>query len=313
MSCCPTAPTCPTDECCPEQDYGYSASKVTVWQIGDFGVNSTDSISNPATDPNALAVSELVKWGLPDLVLMSGDCRYNNDYVQTVGTLYGSLKTAGKLVPCPGNRDWDYGGLANYLAYFGLGRYYTRRIGPVEFFALDSGFDSNYAIVEPDGIIAGTVTETAPRCCNDAVTLSGGSVQWEWFLNAYAASTARWKIPFFHHPPYASGNSHWGASPEVKRWGSTKKLQWADFVRLGVPLVISSHEHSYERSEKDGVVYVVNGLGGRSITGFGDPVLTESQITYNAAYGALRLVFTDRKLYGTFFDVNRNIIDEFEL
>lgn len=313
MSCCPTTPACKADECCPPQDYGYGASKLEVWMIADFGVNTTNDAMDPATDPNALAVANLVKQSDPDLLLMAGDCRYNNDYVQTVSTLYGGLKGAGKLLPTPGNHDWDYGGLSNYLAYFNVNRYYSRRIGPVEFFMLDSGYNTSYVQSEPDGIIQGTVVPATPACCGGLPTLDGGSTQWQWFNAAVDASSARWKVVGLHHPPLASGNGHWGTSAEVSKWGSHKKLQWEAFKRKGINLVLSGHEHSYERLDVDGVIHIVNGLGGKSIYGFGDPPLDQSRIRYAGDFGALRLIITPDCILGRFMSVSNQIIDEFQI
>ena len=36
------------------------------------------------------------------------------------------------------------------------------------------------------------------------------------------------------------------------------------FKNTGVKLVLSEHNHNYQRLEKDGITYVVSGLGGQS-------------------------------------------------
>jgi hypothetical protein len=55
--------------------------------------------------------------------------------------------------------------------------------------------------------------------------------------------------------------------------------------------VLSGHDHTFERLQVDGIPYFVNGLGGHSIYNFGAP-LSESQIRYNADYGAMRVEAT---------------------
>ena len=40
-------------------------------------------------------------------------------------------------------------------------------------------------------------------------------------------------------------------------------MQWP-FAAWGADAVLSGHAHAYERIERDGIVYFVNGLGGRS-------------------------------------------------
>lgn len=301
--CCTTQASCQSDECCPPQDYGYAASKLEVWMVADFGATTTAE-DNVAT---------LVKNGNPDVVLMVGDTNYGYAYSAAVGAYYGGLYASGRLLPCPGNHDWDIANLADYLSYFDEERYYSRRFGPVEFFMLDSGFNTAYEVVEPDGNTQGTITQPDNLCCGLPVGESGGSVQWQWFVNAVKSSTAKWKIVCLHHPPYSSGNAHWGLSSEVAMWGSTTRLQWEAFSRLGINLVLSGHEHIYERLSVGGVMYVVNGLGGKDITNFGSPVLSTSQVRYRADYGALRLTITPDCIFGRFMSVSNQLIDEFTI
>jgi 3',5'-cyclic AMP phosphodiesterase CpdA len=67
-----------------------------------------------------------------------------------------------------------------------------------------------------------------------------------------AQSTATWKIVALHHPPYSAG--YQGSSSHVREVFSPL------FERYGVQLVLSGHEHDYQRSRPiNGVVYVVTG------------------------------------------------------
>lgn len=67
-----------------------------------------------------------------------------------------------------------------------------------------------------------------------------------------AESDATWKIVALHHPPYSAG--YQGSSTDVRAAFSPV------FERYGVQLVLSGHEHDYQRSVPiDGVVYVVTG------------------------------------------------------
>jgi len=54
----------------------------------------------------------------------------------------------------------------------------------------------------------------------------------------------------FHHPAYSSGEH-----------GSSAYMQWP-FKKLGVDLVLSGHDHDYERLNIDGLTYFVDGAGG---------------------------------------------------
>lgn len=78
-----------------------------------------------------------------------------------------------------------------------------------------------------------------------------------WLEGALAASKARWKIAFLHHPPYSSGMKH-GSSSDLR--SAVEPL----FVRYGVAAVFSGHDHVYERVKPQrGVQYFVSGAGGQ--------------------------------------------------
>jgi len=72
-----------------------------------------------------------------------------------------------------------------------------------------------------------------------------------------AASDARWKVVALHHPPYSAG--YHGSSADARRVFSPV------FARHGVQLVLSGHDHDYQRSKPiSGVTYVVSGAGSRT-------------------------------------------------
>jgi 3',5'-cyclic AMP phosphodiesterase CpdA len=70
--------------------------------------------------------------------------------------------------------------------------------------------------------------------------------------DALRSSDATWKIVAVHHPPYSAG---YQGSNQAVRAAFTPL-----FERYGVQLVLSGHDHDYQRSEKvGGVTYVVTG------------------------------------------------------
>jgi hypothetical protein len=81
--------------------------------------------------------------------------------------------------------------------------------------------------------------------------------QVEWLESELAKDTSEWKICFFHHPPYSSGGKH----------GSDKQLREIVepiFVRHGVNVVLTGHDHFYERIKpQKGIYYFVSGGGGK--------------------------------------------------
>ena len=97
--------------------------------------------------------------------------------------------------------------------------------------------------------------------------------QVDWLNDKLAADTARWKITFFHHPPYSSGGKH----------GSDKKLREIVepiFLKYGVNVVFAGHEHFYERIKpQKGIYYFISGSGGKLRKG---DVKTGSALTAKA-------------------------------
>lgn len=78
--------------------------------------------------------------------------------------------------------------------------------------------------------------------------------QLAWLEQALSASDATWKILFVHRPPYSAG--YQGSDTGV-RTHIVPVLQ-----RHGVQLVVSGHDHDYQRSVPlDGTVYIVSGAG----------------------------------------------------
>jgi 3',5'-cyclic AMP phosphodiesterase CpdA len=77
-----------------------------------------------------------------------------------------------------------------------------------------------------------------------------------WFENSLRDSKAMWKIAVFHHPIYSSGKRH-GSDLSLR-----KQLEPL-FVRYGVNIALSGHDHIYERTTpQQGVRYFVSGAGG---------------------------------------------------
>jgi 3',5'-cyclic AMP phosphodiesterase CpdA len=77
--------------------------------------------------------------------------------------------------------------------------------------------------------------------------------QLKWMDEQLAMSGSDWKIAFFHHPPYSSGETH--GSDETLR----TQLEPV-FVKHGVNVVLTGHEHFYERIKpQKGIAYFITG------------------------------------------------------
>ncbi|HEX6271796.1 MAG TPA: metallophosphoesterase [Polyangiaceae bacterium] len=258
-------------------------SSVRFAVIGDFGVASEAEAK----------VAELVRAEKPAFVITTGDNnypdgsaetidanigRFYHDFIQPYAGKYGPGATENRFFPALGNHDWYTPGAKPYLDYFtlpGNERYYDFVRGDVHFFAIDS--DEN----EPDGIEA-------------------TSKQAAWLEGALRSSKSAWQIVYMHHPPYSSS-----------RHGSSVKLRWP-YARWGADLVLAGHDHTYERVEQEGTVYVVNGLGGHRPYSFKSPI-PGSIVRYNDRHGAQFIEASKSVLVSRFTNVARETVDEFSL
>ncbi|HMQ68515.1 MAG TPA: metallophosphoesterase [Ignavibacteria bacterium] len=250
--------------------------------IGDYGKSGT----------NELNVSNLVKSWNPEYVITLGDNNYESGQAATIDLnigqyyhefiypytgSYGAGDSVNRFFPSLGNHDWVTTNAQPYLDYFtlpGNERYYDFIKGNIHFFCIDS--DSH----EPDG-------------------RDSNSVQAQWLKAALAASASRYNIVYFHHPPYSSSSVH----------GSEVIMQWP-FKDWGANLVMAGHDHTYERLVKDGLIYLVNGLGGKSIYAFGTPI-PESVLRYNNNYGAMQVRSYHDSLVIKFITVTPSVRDYF--
>ena len=95
-----------------------------------------------------------------------------------------------------------------------------------------------------------------------------------------------------HHPPFSSGSFATSTSLDL----------WAAFVAGGADIVLTGHDHIYERfspldalgnPSATGTRLFINGLGGAPTTGLKTPV-SGSEFRYKTTHSMLELEFTER-------------------
>lgn len=258
--------------------------------IGDYGDD---------TDGEKRVAEKLDKHN-PEFIITLGDNNYRDgcwdtidknigkyyaNYIGNYKGIYGHGAKENRFYPSLGNHDWNavgskcmYKGELPYLSYFTLpnnGRYYDFKKGPVHFFAVDS--DGH----EPDG--------------NKI-----GSVQYEWLKKSLHDSNACFKVVYFHHAAYSSGEH-----------GSDKAMQWK-FEDLGADVVLSGHDHDYERITHNGMTYIVNGVGGAELRTPKEKI-DGSQYQYAKDNGYMMGSVTDNKLTFMFYTKEDEMKDNFSI
>jgi hypothetical protein len=123
-----------------------------------------------------------------------------------------------------------------------------------------------------------------------------------WLERAVSSSPAAWQVVALHDPPYSSGSDY----------GSEPLFQWP-YSLWGVDLVLAGHEHFYERISRDGITYVVNGLGGAGRYPFAETPVGGSQVRYNANEGAVKLSASGSSLLLEMISVDGQVVDRHEL
>ena len=169
-----------------------------------------------------------------DVLLLLGDTVYpagNPDRLRlTVFGPFGDVLDGGaELLAVLGNHDVKGRRVDELVARLGMpGPWWARRLGDVLLVGLDS-------------------------------TRPADAVQRAWLEEVLlgAGAEARWKVVALHHPPYSAGYQ----GSDLRARAAFVPL----FERAGVHLVLSGHEHDYQRSVPlAGVTYVVSGGASRT-------------------------------------------------
>jgi 3',5'-cyclic AMP phosphodiesterase CpdA len=164
-----------------------------------------------------------------DFVITLGDNLYGSqrpaDFVNKFEKPYRALLDAGVMFYASlGNHDEPNN---KYYKLWNMNgqSYYTHARKNVRFFVLDSDY-------------------------MDAKQL-------QWLEKALRSSKEDWKIAYFHHPLYSSAARH-GSETDLRA------ILEPLFVQYGVNVVLSGHDHTYERIKpQKGISYFVQGASGQ--------------------------------------------------
>jgi hypothetical protein len=203
-------------------------------------------------------------------VFTAGDNAYpdgtSSEYANCYGPTWGRHKARTR--PSPGNHEYHTSGAAGYFDYFGSSAgspgqgYYSYDLGEWHIIALNSN-----------------------------IGMSAGSAQEQWLRADLEASTKECTIAYWHHPRFSSGTVHGSHS-------ATQAL-WQALYDFDAEIVVSGHEHNYERFKPqtpsggldavDGIREFVVGTGGVSHYDDEGTPLPNSEVFNGTTWGVLQL------------------------
>jgi hypothetical protein len=95
--------------------------------------------------------------------------------------------------------------------------------------------------------------------------LSPEHEQYKWLRKQLRSERKRFTLVAFHHAPFSSGphaSIHSDATPKEWPIDEGRRFLVPLFEMYDVDVVLNGHDHIYERSEKNGIPYIVTGGGG---------------------------------------------------
>ena len=253
-----------------------AADAVTVVAVGDIACDpASDSFEGgEGTNDNCRQkhVADLVAEREADALLPLGDIQYEEgtpeQFRRSYNLSWGRYKDV--TYPVVGNHEYLTTDAAGYFGYFGA------RAGDPEkgFYSFDLGAWHIVALNSNCSKVGGCET---------------GSPQEQWLRADLAAHPNRCTLAYMHHPRFSSG--HHGSDDNLEEL-------WDVLYDFGVELVLSGHDHIYERfapqtaagtaDPKNGVRQFVIGTGGKNHTDIED-VQPNSELRHSGTYGLLEL------------------------
>ncbi len=232
-------------------------------------------------------VNQIKGWN-PNLFLYLGDVYEKGSPLEffnwyNPSGFYGAFRAITN--PTVGNHEYVNGAAPGYFDYWdNVPPYYSFNAGGWHFVSLNSNAELNQ--------------------------FNPGTPQYNWLQQDLAASAPACTIAYFHHPVYSVG-------PQ----GDTPSMDpiWSLLYTYGVDLVLTGHDHDYQRwvpldgsgnPNPNGITEFVVGSGGHGIQNF---VRTDSRlakgVSSSGSFGALRLQLGSTSASYAFINTAGSILD----
>lgn len=139
---------------------------------------------------------------------------------------------------------------------------------------------------------------------NSTESLAPGSPQYQWLERDLAASTKDWNVLYLHHPVVPGAPGH-----------DTSKYEFLAplLTKYGVDLILSGHEHNYQRSRplnEQGTIEVISGGGGQSLHPFRRPQPAHDAYR-DVDFGHVEVEVSDQRLVGRYVVRDGSVRDTF--
>ena len=251
-----------------------NAGTVTVAAAGDIACDPNSSKFNggegTSSNCHMKAVADMMAGMQLAAVLPLGDVQYEDGafdkFMQSYDPSWGRFKSI--TYPAVGNHEYKTSGAAGYYQYFGSAAgdpsqgYYSYDLGGWHIIVLNTQCSQvgGCSVWSPQGRWLSADLETHPSLC----------------------TLAYWHIPLFSSGGRANGNA---------------RSFWQLLQGAGVELVLSGHDHLYERfarqdadgfADPNGIRSFIVGTGGKNHTSIAG-LMANSEVWNDNTYGVLKL------------------------
>ena len=275
----------------PENPWAAPAGPPILVGAGDIARCYQPEDPTAITPPHLTAAEStaVILDRVPGTVMAVGDNAYElgslSDYLLCYEPTWGRHKARTR--PAVGNHEYLTPGAAGYFAYFfpvsaPPGGYYSYDLGRWHVVVLNSM--TQWSACPPP--------KTSP---DDGRTCAGDLPQLLWLIADLRHHRNRCTIAYFHHPRFSSG-----------RHGSQYEMQqpWDILYANGVDVVVSGHDHLYERfapqdpdgnlDTRRGIRQFTVGTGGAGLYEF-TTILPNSEVRINDTHGVLALALDNSR------------------
>jgi hypothetical protein len=236
---------------------------VTIVAAGDIACDPASNVGAPQDCDQAATANEIGQLN-PTAVLTLGDDQYDDGTGAAFDSVFAATwgKYRSIMYPAVGNHEYLTKGASGYFGYFGVPPYYSFNLGDWHLIALDSE-------------------------CQYVGGCEVGSAQERWLMADLAAHPSTCTLVYWHEPKWSSGEH-----------GDATQMSaiWADLVSAHVSVVLSGHNHDYERfapldakgqPNSTGVTEFVVGTGGKNHYGFVAAPLTGELVRNDTSFGVI--------------------------